>query len=62
MRLVPKHGDDVDISFSLLAVLFRLSVTAVDSALQTITIMSVALAPVLRWPSVEDVRENMPVF
>lgn len=50
-----------DVSFSLLGVLFRLSVTAVANIFkQTITIMSVVLAPVLRWPSVEEVRENMP--
>ena len=50
-----------DSSFSLLAFHFRLSVTTIANIFKhTITILSVVLAPVLRWPSVDEVRENMP--
>lgn len=50
-----------DLSFSLLAVIFQLSSTTVANIFKsTVTTMSVVLSAAVRWPSVDEVRENMP--
>ena len=50
-----------DLSYSLLSVIFQLSSTTVSNIFKSmITIMSVVLSPAVRWPSVDEIRENMP--
>ena len=49
------------LSFKLLAMLFSVSVATAASAFKdTITLLGIVLKSALTWPSVEEVRQNMP--
>lgn len=50
-----------DLSYSFLSIVFRLSVPTIASIFtSTLSLLSACLSAVLYWPSVDEVRENMP--
>lgn len=50
-----------DLSYSLLGILFRLSVSTVSSIFcSTVSMLGNCLSAAITWPSVEEVRRNMP--